>query len=207
MIATNADWGYDGLLSENKQGMSNGLTLTAERDLWKEIALVKESSLLLVNSWCATEWCGSQQADCSAGNGEILACGAAHLQWEEGPDLDIGSGVLWELNMGRGTDFWIPLPVWQKCPVAPRFAKKSGSESGYTKLLEKRNLSDPASVSWACCPELTSYLESVFPWLPLVCGFFALCCFSKCPSSLTWTWDMSVPQLQPESFAICVPHS
>lgn len=62
------------LLSGNKQGMSNGLTLPAERDLWKEIALVKGLFWFLLNYWCAPKCCGSQQAGCSAGR-DLLGLG------------------------------------------------------------------------------------------------------------------------------------
>lgn len=60
-------------------------------------------------------------------------------------------------------------------PCGTQICKKGRSESGQTQLLEKRSLSDPASVSWACHPELTSYLESFsygFLWFIIFSSLF-----------------------------------
>lgn len=105
------------------------------------------------------------------------------------PRADTAHRLWCPVGTQRGKRNWLLnsiIPAWQKCPLAPRFAKEGGSASGHTQLLGKRSLPDPASVSWAYPPELASYLESFFLWIPLVCGFFPLCCFSKCPSSLAW---------------------
>lgn len=108
-------------------GLSNGLTLTAEWDLWKEIALMKELSLLLVNSWCTTEWCGSAGSLLYRKGGDPQPWGCTPSVTNRArPDTAHSSGVLWGFSMGRGTGFLIPSPAWQKCPVASRFAKNVG---------------------------------------------------------------------------------
>lgn len=66
-----------------------------------------------------------------------------------------------------------------------------------------------SSLSELDLPSWAEFLSGIiFPMASFgLWGFFSLCCFSKCPNSLAWAWDTTVPQLQPQSFAICVPHS
>lgn len=122
--------------------------------------------MLLVNSWSCYKvlWLTAGSLLCRRGGN--LSCGLPTFsESQASPALCSGSVVLRGFNRGKRNWLLNSITCTAEMPCGTQICRKGGSESGQAQLLEKRSLSDSASVSWA------SYLESFFLWLPLVCGF------------------------------------